>query len=163
VDLPEKASTQSDAGARQPVLAPGLPMPAIPTRPNIAPVGTVAALAMLREPVIWEKKGYAWFFMASLKKYELPATAEGEPGLGAALKNLGVTSEVKPIGTRRAGVFRVGISLEDLAAALGRLTQADLDRWEKRLREATIDARRAYADYQRRLNEEKRLQGGPEL
>jgi hypothetical protein len=38
--------------------------------------------------------------------------------------------------------------------------QADLDRWEKRLREATNDARKAYADYQRRLEEEKRLQSG---
>jgi hypothetical protein len=168
------------ASRSQPAASPAAPEPVIvgkaetPARqpdgrheaaqPVAAPVGTEAARAMLRKPrMISEKEGYVWFFMASLKKFDLPAAAPEGPGLGAALKDLGITPDIM---RKKNGGFRVRISLEDLAAALGRLMQADLDRWEKRLREATNDAGKAYADYQRRLRElgeGKHPKGGMEL
>jgi hypothetical protein len=53
------------------------------------------------------------------------------------------------VGTPRMTRLRVKIS--DLATALGRLTESQCDQYEKRLREATAEAHKNYAEHRRML------------
>lgn len=62
----------------------------------------------------------------------------GLPGLGAALADVGVPARIVP---QRNGLIAISVDVGVLAAALERLTQAEIELWLVRLRQARQQSR----------------------